>query len=92
MSVVRDVGLVLQAAGVLVVLMSALSLLRAPSVPARLHAVTPATSLGVPLLGVGLALRASGVSAALTILLAAAIVTLTTPAVNAATARGAQRR
>lgn len=91
LSVVHVVGAVLEAVGVAVLVGSSIAVLRAPSVGARLHALAPATSLGVPVLAVGVAMRAGGVAAPLTVLAIAAVVALTGPAVTVATARGAAK-
>ncbi|WP_409463973.1 cation:proton antiporter [Amycolatopsis sp. GA6-003] len=74
-------------AGVFVVLASAVGLLRAKDLLTRLHLLTPATTLGTPLVGAGLVLvngvhLGSGAILATVVLLA-----VTGPILQSATAR-----
>ncbi|KRV50903.1 hypothetical protein AQ490_13215 [Wenjunlia vitaminophila] len=77
----------LAAAGTGVVVLSALAALTMREVYGRLHFLTPVTSLGAPLIGVALAVENGwGLTAALD-LLTAGLLTVTGPALAAATGR-----
>ncbi|QRP49557.1 monovalent cation/H(+) antiporter subunit G [Amycolatopsis sp. FDAARGOS 1241] len=78
---------VLVFAGVAVVLLSAVGMLRARDLFTRLHLLSPVTTLGAPLIGAGLVLTngwhlGSGAIVAVVVLLA-----VTGPVLQAATAR-----
>jgi monovalent cation/proton antiporter MnhG/PhaG subunit len=74
-------------AGVLVVVLSAVAALALPPVHARLHALSPVTSLGGPLIGVGLAL-ANGLNlTTATVLLIVILLAITGPVLVVAMAR-----
>ncbi|WP_116204706.1 cation:proton antiporter [Amycolatopsis circi] len=79
-------------AGVFIVLASAVGLVRAKDLLTRLHLLAPATTLGAPLIGIGLVLvngvqLGSGAILATVVLLA-----VTSPILQAATARLEARR
>lgn len=80
-------GLVLYGLGIVVVVVTCwLALLPHPPLQ-RLHLVSPATSLGAPLVGLGLALENGWRLASGEVLLIAALLAFTGPALVAATGR-----
>jgi multicomponent Na+:H+ antiporter subunit G len=80
-------GTVLVWLGVAVTVLSAVAALRLRRLLTRLHALTPVTVLGGPLVGVGLALRSGWTLTTATLLLIALLLALTGPALGAITAR-----
>lgn len=78
---------VLVGAGVLVCVAACLGALVPRRPLDRIHFVTPLTSLGTPLIGLGLAVATGWHLAGATILLTAGVVALTGPALATATAR-----
>ncbi|WP_225830048.1 monovalent cation/H(+) antiporter subunit G [Streptomyces sp. NK08204] len=80
-------ALVCEAGGTVVVVASALAALGMRHSFTRLHFLTPATSLGAPLIGAGLVLENGwGLTAGLDILIVA-LLALSAPVLEAATAR-----
>lgn len=73
--------------GVLLVTASACAALLPRSTRGRLHFLTPVTSLGAPLVGLGLAVDTGWHLATAAILVTVAVVTVTGPALAAATGR-----
>jgi multisubunit Na+/H+ antiporter MnhG subunit len=87
MSLRELVVLVLLGLAALVVVLSAVGLLLAPAVLARLHFIAPVTSLGAPLVGVAyLVDQGPGLAAGL-VLLVVAVLALTGPPLSAAIGR-----
>jgi multicomponent Na+:H+ antiporter subunit G len=80
MDVTHAVALALLGCGVAVLLLSALALLVLPGPYGRLHALSPAGSLGVPLVSLALALDAGPGRAAVKLLFIGALTALTGPA------------
>jgi monovalent cation/proton antiporter MnhG/PhaG subunit len=78
--------------GVLVVVLSALAALALPPVHARLHALSPVTSLGGPLIGIGLALANGFSLTTATVLLIVILLGVTGPVLVVAMARVAAER
>lgn len=85
-------SLVLYFAGVGVVAASSVAALVLPHTLDRLHTVTPATSLGAPLLGLGIAVDQGWNLTTAQVLLICALVALTGPVVASATGRLAAQR
>jgi len=86
-------GLALAAAGVLVCVVAALGALVPRDLLDRLHFVTPVTSVGIPLIGLGLAIDTGWHLATALILVIVAVVAGTGPLLAAATGRDeAERR
>lgn len=92
MSVLDLVPRVLALLGLSVVVLSALGLLVVRPVLAALHLVSAVTSVGVPLLALALALEQGFTLGAAAILLTAAVVAFSAPALGAETARLAAER
>ncbi|MEW2516770.1 monovalent cation/H(+) antiporter subunit G [Actinacidiphila alni] len=85
---VRDAGaLILLAGGTAALLLSALALLVLPGPYQRLHALAPATVLGVPLVCLALAVDAGPGRAAVKLLVVAALVAVSGPVVTIAIGR-----
>jgi multicomponent Na+:H+ antiporter subunit G len=85
-------ALCLQTAGTVVVIASALAALRMRRTYNRLHFITPATSLGAPLICVALVVENGwGLTAALDVLIVF-LLALTAPVLEAATGRVAAQR
>ena len=80
-------ALVLLAAGTAALLLSALALVVLPAPYDRLHALTPATSLGVPLVALALAVETGPGRAAVKLLVVAALVAAGGPATTMAIGR-----
>lgn len=78
--------------GVLVVVLSAVAALALPPIHPRLHALTPVTSLGGPLIGAGLAVANGPNLTTATVVLVVVLLAVTGPAVTAAMARLATER
>ena len=91
MSVRHAVALVLLTAGTATVLLSAVALVVLPKPFGRLHALSPATSLGVPLIALALAVQTGPGRAAVKLLAIGALIALggpvTTMALGRATAQ-----
>ncbi|MCU7726266.1 monovalent cation/H(+) antiporter subunit G [Actinoplanes sp. KI2] len=81
---------VLIAAGVLVCLLSAAGALRARTVLDRLHLLTPVTSVGTPLIAIGLAVHAGWHLATALLLLCAAVMLPAGPVLASATGHAAR--
>ncbi|MEZ0362203.1 monovalent cation/H(+) antiporter subunit G [Mycobacterium sp. pUA109] len=81
------VGWGLVFAGVLAMVVSALAAAARPAVFDRLHLLTVTTSVGAPLLGLGLVLRQGWTAASAMIVLITVVVLATAPVMSAATAR-----
>lgn len=79
-------------AGVAVVVLSALAALALPTVFDRLHLLTPTTSVGTPLIALGLILLSGWSATSASIAVIAAVVVVTAPAMSAATGRVAAQR
>jgi multicomponent Na+:H+ antiporter subunit G len=90
-SVAEVVAAVSAGAGVLVVVGSALRALVTRDALARLHLVTPVTSVGGPLLGLGLAITNGWTLATAQILFTVFLLALTGPVLGSATGRLAER-
>jgi multisubunit Na+/H+ antiporter MnhG subunit len=82
---------VLIAAGVLVCLLSAAGAVRARTVLDRLHFLTPVTSVGTPLIAIGLAIHAGWHLATALLLLCAAVMLPAGPVLASATGRVTHR-
>ena len=78
-------------AGVLVCLLSAAGAVRARDVLDRLHFLTPVTSVGTPLIAIGLAVHAGWHLATALLLLCAAVLLPAGPVLASATGRVAHR-
>ena len=78
---------VLVFAGVAVVVVSALAMLRARTLLNRLHLLAPVTTLGAPLIGVGLALATGWNLTSGAILLTVVLLAVTSPVLQSATGR-----
>jgi multicomponent Na+:H+ antiporter subunit G len=74
-------------AGVAVVLASAAGMLRARALLTRLHLLSPVTTLGAPLIGLGLALANGWNLGSGAILLTVVLLAVTGPVLQAATGR-----
>ncbi|WP_329047834.1 monovalent cation/H(+) antiporter subunit G [Amycolatopsis sp. NBC_01488] len=84
---------VLVFAGIAVVVVSALTMLRARTLLNRLHLLAPVTTLGAPLVGLGLALANGWNLGSGAILLTVALLAVTGPVLQSAAGRiEAQRR
>ncbi len=83
--------IVLVTAGVLVCLLSALGAIRAPDVLHRLHFLTRVTSVGTPMIAIGLAVHAGWHLATALLLLCAAVMLPAGPVLASATGRVARR-
>jgi monovalent cation/proton antiporter MnhG/PhaG subunit len=87
-------ALVLLVLGVAVLLLSAAALIVLPRPYARLHALTPATSLGLPLVALALAVETGPGRSAVKLLIIAALTavggSVTTMAIGRATAQNAR--
>jgi multisubunit Na+/H+ antiporter MnhG subunit len=79
-------------AGVVVVVLSAVAALAVPTAFDRLHLLTATTSVGTPLIALGLIISSGWTSTSATIALIAAVVVVTAPAMSAATGRLAAQR
>lgn len=86
------VAAVLVGLGVLVVVVAAWGALLPATTRGRLHFLTPVTSLGAPLTGIGLAVGTGWHLSTATILLIVAVLALTGPALGAATGRMSAER
>ncbi|MGW4487417.1 cation:proton antiporter [Amycolatopsis sp. NPDC004368] len=86
------VAVVLVFAGVAVVLLCAIGMLRARTVPARLHLLSPVTTAGAPLVGAGLALANGWNLGSGAILLTVALLAVTGPVLQSGTGRAVARR
>ena len=82
---------VLVAAGVLVCLLSAAGAVKARTVLDRLHFLTPVTSVGTPLIAVGLAVHAGWHLATALLLLCAAVMLPAGPVLASATGNVARQ-
>lgn len=92
MSAVHAAGLVCFCAGVAVVVLAVLASLRAHSPQDRVHYLTPTTSLGTPLVGIGLVLRSGWGLASAQIILTCVLLMITGPVLAAATVRVTAQR
>jgi monovalent cation/proton antiporter MnhG/PhaG subunit len=79
-------------AGVAVVVFSSLAAVALPTVFDRLHLLTVTTSVGTPLIALGLIIVSGWSAASAIIAVIAAVVVVTSPAMSAATARLAAQR
>jgi monovalent cation/proton antiporter MnhG/PhaG subunit len=79
-------------AGVAVVVFSALAAVTMPTVFDRLHLLTPTTSVGTPLIALGLIMSSGWSAGSATIAVIAVVVVVTAPAMSAATGRLAAQR
>ena len=86
------VAQVLVFAGVAVVVVSALAMLRAKTLLNRLHLLAPVTTLGAPLVGVGLALTSGWNLGSGAILLTVVLLAVTGPVLQSAAGRVEARR
>lgn len=86
------VSAVLVAAGVLVCVAASLGVLLPRTVLDRIHFLTPVTSVGAPLIGLGLAVGTGWHLSTALILLTALVLAVTGPVLAAATARVAAQR
>lgn len=86
------VALVLGASGVALLVAAALALLRLRTPLDRLHAAAVATSAGVPLVAVALAVHDGTLHGVAKLLLTGALVAATGPALSTATARAVVAR
>jgi multicomponent Na+:H+ antiporter subunit G len=86
------VAQVLVFAGVAVVLASAAGMLRARTLLTRLHLLSPVTTIGAPLVGVGLALANGWNLGSGAILLTVVLLAVTGPVLQSATGRAQARR
>jgi multicomponent Na+:H+ antiporter subunit G len=84
---VNPAAAILVFAGVAVVVVSALAMLRARTLLNRLHLLTPVTTLGAPLIGVGLALATGWNLTSGAILLTVVLLAVTSPVLQSATGR-----
>jgi multicomponent Na+:H+ antiporter subunit G len=89
---VHVLALVLYFAGIAVVAASSVAALLLPHTLDRLHTVTPATSLGAPLIGLGIAVDQGWNLTTAQVLFICALVALTGPMVASATGRLAAQR
>jgi multicomponent Na+:H+ antiporter subunit G len=80
------------AAGVLVTVAAALGMLLLRSALDRLHLVTLSTTLGVPLVGLGLCLQNGWTMTTATVVLICAVLTASGPVLTAAAGRVAAQR
>ncbi len=92
MTSVGPLAAILVTAGVLVCVASALGVLLPHSVLRRIHFLTPVTSLGAPLVGVGLAVDSGLHLSTALILFTTVVLVVTGPVLAAATARVAAQR
>lgn len=92
MSAVHIAGLVCFYAGVAVVVLAVLASLRVRRPEDRVHYLTPTTSLGTPLVGLGLVLQSGWSLASAQIILTCALLMITGPVLAAATVRVAAQR
>lgn len=92
MSTVHAVGAACFLLGVAVVLLSALASLRVRRPEARVHFLTPTTSLGAPLVGLGLVLQSGWSLTSAQIVLTCVLVALAGPVLASATVRVAAQR
>lgn len=83
---------VLLTAGVVVCVLSAVALVLLPDPYDALHAVTPVTSLGVPLVVAGLAVHDATLHGVAKLVLVGVVLAGTGPAASIATARAARAR
>lgn len=86
------VAQVLVFAGVAVVVVSALAMLRARTLLTRLHLLAPVTTLGAPLVGLGLALGNGFTLVSGAILLTVVLLAVTGPVLQSAAGRVEARR
>jgi multicomponent Na+:H+ antiporter subunit G len=84
---VNPAAAILVFAGVAVVVVSALAMLRARTLLNRLHLLAPVTTLGAPLIGVGLALATGWNLTSGAILLTVVLLAVTSPVLQSATGR-----
>lgn len=91
MSAAQVVAAVATGAGVLVVVASAVRALTTRDVVVRLHLVTPVTSVGGPLLGLGLAVANGWTLTSAQILFTVFLLALTGPVLTSATGRLVER-
>ena len=92
MSVVHAAAVGCFGVGVVVVLVSAVAMLRAGRPEDRLHFLTPTTSLGTPLVGLGLALEYGWSLPTAQVVLTCAVVTVTGPVLASAVLRVSAQR
>jgi multicomponent Na+:H+ antiporter subunit G len=85
-------ALVLYFAGIAVVAASSVAALALPHTLDRMHTVTPATSLGAPLIGLGIAVDQGWNLTTAEVLVICTLVALTGPIVASATGRMAAQR
>ncbi len=85
-------SVVLVVAGTVVIVAASIAALLAPDKYARLHYVTPVTSLGAPLLGVGLSVGAGLGLTTASILLPVGLLFFSSPILSAAIGRAATQR
>ncbi|GAB3164675.1 hypothetical protein GCM10027258_86560 [Amycolatopsis stemonae] len=81
------IALILVFAGVAVVVVSAVAMLRARTLLTRLHLLAPVTTLGAPLVGAGLALANGWNLGSAAILLTVALLAVTGPVLQSAVGR-----
>ncbi|MGW4521857.1 monovalent cation/H(+) antiporter subunit G [Amycolatopsis sp. NPDC004378] len=81
------IALILVFAGVAVVVVSAVTMLRARTLLTRLHLLAPVTTLGAPLVGAGLALANGWNLGSAAILLTVALLAVTGPVLQSAVGR-----
>jgi len=89
---VHAAGVALAATGTAIMIASALAAVAAPTTFARLHYVTPLTSLGGPLLAVGLSVDSGANLTTASILLPTALLFLCGPILTAAVGRAVLQR
>lgn len=92
MSALASLALAVAATGCLVVVASCLAAVRARDVFTRLHLLSPTTSVGAPLVCLGLALYDGWTLTTGEILLVGLLLALTGPVIASATARVAAQR
>jgi multicomponent Na+:H+ antiporter subunit G len=92
MSVVHLLAAVLFGAGVVVVTLSVIGSLRVRRPGDRLHFLTPTTSVGTPLVGLGLVLQNGWGLTSAQIVLVCVLMAVTGPVLTSATARVAALR
>lgn len=92
MSTLHLIALVLLWLGTAVIVVAALGSLLMHSLYARLHFLTPITTVGAPLIGIGLAVDSHSGLAAGEYLLIVAVMAVSGPALEAATGRVTAQR
>lgn len=88
----NPVAAVIAFAGVAVVVVAVAGMLRARGTLARLHFLTPVTTLGGPLIGIGLIIDIGWNTTSGMVALTVALLAITGPVQQSATARLAQER